>query len=80
MTKRISSSAIKQHIRSSAVSSERLHVAPKGSAWSVRKEGSSKGRNFSTKVTAVEYAKERTSNKSTNVVIHKRDGRIEKWK
>lgn len=50
---------------------------PKG-GWSVVRVGASKGRIFSTKVEAVNNAKSAARRENSRVVIHKKDGKIQK--
>ena len=79
--KTLSPFAIKQRLNSSAPQKERLHVSPRGSRWAVRREGAIKAsRVFDTQGKAVTFAKELSKSKSNNVVLHTKDGKIDKWK
>ena len=59
--------------------SERVHVVKRDSGWAVKKEGSKKASKIhDTKEEAIKDA--RKSKKSgSDVVIHKKDGSIQKW-
>lgn len=55
------------------------HVIPNQSGgWSVKKGGSTKAsKRFDTKIKAVRYAKKVAKNQHSELVIHKKDGRIQ---
>jgi hypothetical protein len=56
----------------------RIHVISRKGGWAVKKEGSSRATKiYSTKDAAVKGA--RKSSKGHDVVVHKKDGSIEKW-
>lgn len=51
---------------------------PKG-GWSVKKGGSSRAsKSFETKSDATKYAREISKNQKTELVIHKKDGKIQR--
>ena len=55
------------------------HVVPNSSGgWSLKKGGSTKAtKNFDTKSDAVSYAKKVAKHQESELVIHKKDGRIQ---
>ncbi len=55
------------------------HVVPNsGGGWKVKKGGSTKSsRNFERKEDAVEYAKSVAKNQGSELVIHKKNGKIQ---
>ena len=56
-----------------------VHVAPSGDGWKVKKAG--QGRvtaSFETKRDAVDYAKTLSRDKRVDLVIHSKNGRIER--
>lgn len=61
-------------------SSGRLHIIKRDSGWAVKREGASKASKvYTTKEKAIRGTN--THSKSGHdVIIHKRDGSIEKWK
>jgi hypothetical protein len=57
---------------------KRIHVISRNDGWAVKKEGSSRASKiYSTKNAAVKGA--RKTSKGHDVVVHKKDGSIEKW-
>jgi uncharacterized protein DUF2188 len=59
-------------------SNKRIHVISRDGGWAVKKEGSSRASKiYSTKDAAVRGAKK--TSKGQDVVVHKKDGSIEKW-
>ena len=64
---------------SQATNGKRVHVISRKDGWAVKKEGNSKASKiYSTKSDAERSASE--ISKGRDVVIHKRDGSIQKWK
>lgn len=60
-------------------SSDRIHVISRESGWAVKREGRSKAsRVHRTKESAVKDAR-RQKEKGSDVIIHNKDGSIEKW-
>jgi len=58
---------------------KRYHVTKRGDGWAVKREGSQKASKvYRTKEDAQNDA-QRFREKGNDVVIHKRDGSIEKW-
>ncbi len=56
----------------------RIHVISRKGGWAVKKEGSSRASKiYTTKNAAVKGA--RKTSKGHDVVVHKKDGSIEKW-
>jgi hypothetical protein len=65
--------------KKSASSNSRIHVISRKGGWAVKKEGNTKASKiYSTKNAAVKGASK--VSKGRDVVIHKKDGSIEKWK
>lgn len=59
--------------------SKRTHVVKRDSGWAVKKEGAQRATKvYTTKDAAVKGA-ERSSKSGSDLVIHKKDGTIEKW-
>jgi hypothetical protein len=59
-------------------SNKRIHVISRNGGWAVKKEGNAKASKiYSTKDAAVKGA--RKTSKGHDVVVHKKDGSIEKW-
>lgn len=55
----------------------RTHIIKRDSGWAVKKEGAQKAtRVFKTKEEAVKSAKQQTSG---DIVIHEKDGSVQKW-
>ena len=62
-----------------AKNESRAHVVKRESGWAVKKEGAKRAnRIYSTKEEAVRGA-QKLKEKGSDIVIHKRDGSIEKW-
>jgi len=58
---------------------KRVHIISRESGWAVKKEGASRAsRVYEKKETAIENAK-RLQRTGHDVVVHKRDGSIQKW-
>ncbi len=57
-------------------SSKRTHVVKRDSGWAVKKERATKV--YKTKEAAVKGA-EKSSKSGSDLVIHKKDGTIQKW-
>ena len=56
-----------------------MHIISRESGWAVKKEGASRAsRVYEKKETAIENAK-RLQRTGHDVVVHKRDGSIQKW-
>lgn len=54
------------------------HVVPSDSGWAVRKSGAVKAsRTFSTKDSAIAYARQLSKSEKTELYVHKRNGMIE---
>lgn len=61
-------------------SSSRTHVVKREAGWAVRKEGAQRAsRVYKTKEQAVKGGTEQSRNSGGDLVIHKKDGSIEKW-
>ena len=61
------------------IPNKRIHVTSRNKGWAVKKEGLSKASKiYSTKASAVSGARKLRS-KGLDVVVHKRDGTIQKW-
>lgn len=59
--------------------SKRTHVVKRDSGWAVKKEGAQRATKiYTTKDAAVKDA-EKSSKSGSDLVIHKKDGTIEKW-
>lgn len=60
-------------------SSKRTHVVKRDSGWAVKKEGAQRATKvYKTKEAAVKGA-EKSSKSGSDLVIHKKDGTIQKW-
>ena len=58
---------------------KRTHIVKRESGWAVKKEGAQRATKvYKTKEQAVKGA-EKTRRSGSDVVIHKRDGSIQKW-
>lgn len=58
---------------------KRIHVTSRSKGWAVKKEGLSKASKiYKTKASAVNGAR-RLRSKGLDIVVHKRDGTIQKW-
>ncbi len=61
-----------------ATSSKKVHVISRNGGWAVKSEGATRASKvYKTKDAAVSGAKK--SSRGRDVVIHKKDGSIEKW-
>jgi len=59
--------------------SKRNHVVKRGSGWAVKKEGNKRATKvYTSKKEAIEGAKE-SKKQGYDLVIHKKDGSIQKW-
>ena len=64
--------------KSTSSKNGRIHVISRKDGWAVKKEGNTRASKiYSTKDAAVKGAKR--SSKGQDVVVHKKDGSIEKW-
>lgn len=64
---------------SKSSSSKRVHVISRRSGWAVKKEGTFRATKvYLRKDSAVKGAK-RAALKGSDIVVHKRDGSIQKW-
>ena len=64
--------------RSTSSEGRKVHVISRNGGWAVKKEGNSRASKiYRTKDAAVKGA--RSSSKGSDVIVHKRDGSIEKW-
>lgn len=64
--------------KKSSVKSAKVHVISRNGDWAVKKEGKARASKiYRTKDAAVKGAKKFSN--GSDVVIHKRDGSIEKW-
>ncbi len=64
----------------SKTSSDRMHIIKRDTGWAVKREGASKASKvYDTKEEAVKGT-DSFSKSGHDVIIHKRDGSIEKWK
>jgi hypothetical protein len=62
------------------ISSDRMHIIKRDTGWAVKREGASKASKvYSTKEKAIRGTNN-LSKSGHDVIIHKRDGSIEKWK
>lgn len=65
--------------KKAANQSKKIHVISRNGAWAVKSEGATRAsRIYKTKDAAVKGATK--SSNGRDVVIHKRDGSIDKWK
>ncbi len=63
----------------SSSGSGRVHIISRSSGWAVKKEGASRaGKVYGSKSAAVNGAKSATT-KGHDIIVHKRDGSIQKW-
>jgi uncharacterized protein YdaT len=63
-----------------AGSGKRIHVIPQNDKWAVKSEGSSKAaRVLPRKDAAISQAKQIAKRSSKDVVVHRKDGTIERW-
>lgn len=63
----------------SSTNNKKIHVISRNGEWAVKSEGASRASKvYKTKDAAVSGATE--SSKGRDIVIHKRDGSIDKWK
>ena len=59
---------------------KRTHVVKRDSGWAVKKEGAQRATKvYTTKEQAVKGA-EKSRKSGSDVVVHKKDGSIQKWK
>ena len=65
--------------KSQATRGKRVHVVSRKDGWAVKKEGNSKASKIYDTKSAAEKSASRIS-KGRDIVIHKRDGSIQKWK
>ena len=60
-------------------SKSRVHVISRSGAWAIKKEGASRATKiYKNKDSAVNNAK-KSSPKGGDVIVHKKDGSIQKW-
>ena len=60
-------------------SAKRVHIISRDDGWAVKKEGASRAsRIYENKEAAIENAK-RLQRTGHDVVVHKKDGSIQKW-
>lgn len=65
--------------KTSGSKNKKIHVISRNGGWAIKSEGASRAsRVYKTKDAAVNGAKR--SSKGRDIVIHKRDGSIDKWK
>lgn len=65
--------------KKSTSKSKKIHVISRNGGWAVKSEGASRASKvYDTKDAAVRGATE--SSKGRDIVIHKRDGSIDKWR
>jgi hypothetical protein len=57
----------------------RYHVTKRGDGWAVKKEGTSRASKVHTNKDDAKRDAQKYREKGNDVVIHKRDGSIEKW-
>jgi hypothetical protein len=63
-----------------AGSGKRIHVIPQNDKWAVKSEGSSKAASvLPKKDAAISRAKQIAKRSSKDVVVHRKDGTIERW-
>lgn len=66
-------------IENSLNHTNRTHILKRHAGWAVKKEGAQKAvKVFSTKEEAIEAA-EKFRKSGSDIVIHKKDGSIERW-
>ena len=76
--RKLSKGEIGESMKSVASSKTRIHVISQEKSWAVKRESSSRAsRVFPSKHLATEYA--RQLDKNSDVIIHKKDGKIQKW-
>jgi hypothetical protein len=64
--------------KSTSSKNGRIHVISRSGGWAVKKEGNTKASKiYSTKDAAVKGASK--SSKGRDIIVHKKDGSIEKW-
>jgi uncharacterized protein YdaT len=55
------------------------HVVPKDGGWAVKKSGAKRTtKNFENKSEAVDFARDISKNQGSELIIHGRDGKIQK--
>jgi len=66
--------------KKSSTKKSRVHVISRDKGWAVKKEGASRATKiYKGKDTAVKKATKSAKKKGGDVVVHKRDGSIQKW-
>lgn len=66
--------------KKSSTKKSRVHVISRDKGWAVKKEGASRATKiYKEKKTAVKKAVKSAKKKGGDVVVHKRDGSIQKW-
>ena len=64
--------------KSAGSGNKKIHVISRQGGWAVKKEGNTKASKvYSTKDAAVRGARE--SSKGQDIVVHKKDGSIQRW-
>lgn len=58
---------------------KRYHVTKRGDGWAVKREGSKKASKVHPTKESAKQDAQRFREKGNDVVIHKKDGTIEKW-
>lgn len=73
---------IGKKLQESRLSAERIHVVSNSTGWAVKREGATRAyRRFKSKDDAVVSANRlQRNNPSNRIIIHKRDGTVDKWK
>ena len=62
-----------------AKSSERVHVISRDKHWAIKKEGSSRASKIHQTKEAAVNSTQKLRRRGHDVIIHKRDGSIERW-
>jgi hypothetical protein len=66
--------------RSDIGTTGRIHVMSSNDRWAIKRDGASRAsRVFRKKATAVKNARKIASKTLLDIIIHKRDGSVEKW-
>ncbi len=72
--------ASKRRITHRKDSSQKIHVIPQNKKWAIKKEGSARASKISSnKETAISQARKMAKQDHKDVVVHRKDGTIEKW-
>lgn len=58
---------------------ERYHITKRGDGWAVKKEGSQRASKIYDNKEVAKQDAQKYREKGSDLIIHKRDGSIEKW-